>query len=242
MRFLSISLDQSQPILEGNTIRLFARLLQMQEDPKTSANQKLLWKFSETLVPKKKRPGDFNQALMELGSEICNPKSPNCSECPVIKFCPTFVSGLQDQIPASSKKVKYEGIHEAVVLVTRRAGKNREQQILVRQCGPDERWTGLWDFPRFELSGDGDSEKLENSVKSLCGLDVSVRNTEQTLKHAVTRYRITLDVFECEKVSGRLNRRSDSSLRWANSKELESLPMSTTGRKIANQICLGKPV
>lgn len=237
---LSISLDQPQPILEGNTIRLFARLMQMREDPKASANQKLLWQFSESLVPKN-RAGDFNQALMELGSEICSPKSPKCSACPVIKFCPTFVGGLQSEIPASSQKVKYENIHEAVVLVTRQRGKSRECQILVRQCGPDERWTGLWDFPRFELSGERGKETLEGSVKSLCGLDVSVSGSLLTLKHAVTRYRITLDVFDCDKVSGRLNRKTDPSLRWVSLHELQALPMSTTGRKIANGACFGKP-
>jgi len=236
---LSISLDQSLPILEGNTIRLFARLMQMREDPKTSASQKLLWKFSESLVPKN-RAGDFNQALMELGSEICKPKSPKCSECPVIKFCPTFVSGLQTEIPASSKKVKYESLHEAVVLVTRKGGKRREHLILVRQCGPEERWTGLWDFPRFELRNDPSFEKLEQSVKSLCGLDVSVHKTDLKIKHAVTRYRITLEVFECENVTGRLSRKNDPSLRWVNAEELIALPMNTTGRKIADGILHGK--
>ena len=178
---------------------------------------------------------------MELGSEVCTPKAPKCSGCPIIRFCPTFHGQLQDKIPAPSIKMKYESVHEAVILVTRQRG-NQARQILVRKCGPGERWNGLWDYPRFELSKDDPTRNLEQSVKSLCGLDVAVQKTELTLKHAVTRFRITLDVYECEKVSGRLNRKADKSLRWVTAAELGSLPMSTTGRKIADRICFGSEI
>ena len=232
---LSISLDQRLPILEGNTVRLFARLMQLEEDPRISASQKLLWQFSESLVPSK-RAGDFNQALMELGSEVCKPTSPKCSSCPVIKFCPTFVGDLQEQIPANSKKMKYEKIHEAVVLVFR-AAKNQERQFLVRQCGADERWTGLWDFPRFEIGNDDDGAELEQRIKTSTGLSVEVERTKVRLKHAVTRFRITLDVFQSTSVGGRLSRRKEPTLRWLSAEELNTLPMSTTGRKIVDRCC-----
>ena len=236
---LSISLDQQQPILEGNTIRLFARLMKMKDDPKSSASQKELWKFSESLVPRK-RAGDFNQALMELGSEVCTPTSPKCSQCPIIQFCPTFVDGLQDQIPASSKKMKYENIHEAVVLVVRNPKGRRNHEILVRQCGAGERWTGLWDFPRFVIPGSGETQSLEDQVKTMSGLDVSICPTGIQMKHAVTRFRIKLDVYECDSVKGRLSRKNDATLRWVTSDELLSLPMSTTGRKIAERCCVSQ--
>ena len=81
---LSIAQDQRLPILEGNTIRLFARLLAMNSDPRTTENQKRLWEFSESLLPRK-QVGDFNQSLMELGSEICTPRNPNCKICPLMR-------------------------------------------------------------------------------------------------------------------------------------------------------------
>ena len=232
---LSISLDQPLPILEGNTIRLFARLLPMLVDPKTTASQKTLWQFSESLVPKK-RAGDFNQALMELGSEICTPKSPKCSECPIIKFCPTFHDGLQEKIPAPSVKMKYESIHEAVVVVGKNIGTARAK-YLIRLCGAGERWTGLWDFPRFEL-GDRVAESwLPDQIKELCGLNVIVGSASERMKHAVTRFRITLDVFRSVEVSGRLRSKANETFRWASVEELSELPMSSTGRKIADRVC-----
>ena len=233
---LSISLDQRLPILEGNTIRLFARLLAMRADPKTSANQKVLWDFSESIVPRN-RAGDFNQALMELGSQICTPKSPACSECPIIRFCPTFAAGLQESTPANSKKMKYEKIHEAVVLVAKQNQRQKCKRFLVRQCGPDERWTGLWDFPRFKFAAGDMGKQLRSELKSMSGLTVSIEPTEVQLRHAVTRFRITLDVFNGNDPQGRLQRRSDKTLRWATAEQLEALPMSTTGRKIASRCC-----
>lgn len=233
---LSISLDQPHPILEGNTVRLFARLTELRDNPKISASQKQLWKFSESLVPTK-RAGDFNQALMELGSKVCTPKSPKCEDCPVIRFCPTFRNALQDKIPAASTKIKYENLHEAVVLVSKPAGKSK-LKFLVRLCGPNERWTGLWDFPRFEIDSNKNAEvDLEQKLHSQCGLEGQIEPTKVQLKHAVTKYRITLDVYRCEKVQGRLKRTRNETFRWSDSQELAALPMSITGRKIADRCC-----
>jgi len=233
---LSISLDQRLPILEGNTIRLFARLMAMKDDPKTSANQKELWQFSESLLPKK-RCGDFNQALMELGSEICTPKKPRCSDCPVSNDCPTFVRGLQDQIPAASKKMKFEDLHEAVVVV--RKGKTAKTKYLVRQCGPDERWTGLWDFPRYQIAQTSKAKTsdsdLASQLKSQTGLTATVHPTNKRIKHAVTKYRITLDCFVADSPSGRL-KKSQTATQWVTRNELDELPMSATGRKIVDSL------
>ena len=230
---LSISLDQQLPILEGNTIRLFARLLAMPDDPRTTANQKVLWGFAESILPKK-RCGDFNQALMELGSEICTPKKPNCLRCPVSDNCPTFVQGLQAQIPAASKKIKFEDLHEAVVVV--RKGQGTRTRFLVRQCGSDERWSGLWDFPRYKMTDNNDAEAdLSDQLKAQTGLIAIVRPTTKRIKHAVTKYRITLDCFVADLPKGRL-KKNQTATQWLTAKELSDLPMSTTGRKIAEDL------
>ena len=223
---LSISQEQKLPILEGNTIRLLARLMLMKSDPRTTANQNSLWEFSESLLPGK-RVGDFNQALMELGSEVCQPKRPRCDECPVAVLCPTHARGLQSEIPASAKKVAYEDIREAVVIVQRR------NKYLVRLCGPGERWTGLWDFPRFQIDSDHPEEAIARELNELTGLTATLRDSNKTIKHAVTRFRITLNCFIADDIRGRL-KPSGQSLKWTTVAELNELPMSVTGRKIAN--------
>ncbi len=253
---LSISLDQQQPILEGNTIRLFARLMEMKSDPRSTSNQKALWEFSESILPRK-RCGDFNQSLMELGSEICRPKRPQCLICPIRGLCPTAVKGLQESIPVATKKMKYQELNEAIVIV------KRGNKFLVRQCGADERWAGLWDFPRYEIGfpdqSDLQNQKSKGSAKSLAsarlnlvqgagsiessiaktvnretGLVVALEKSSKQLKHAVTKYKIKLDCYVAATVTGRLKK--NSNLRWMTIAQVREAPMSVTGRKIAKWI------
>ena len=238
---LSISQDQQLPILEGNTIRLFARLMEMKADPKTGPNQKALWEFSESLLPKK-RCGDFNQALMEVGNQVCTPKRPKCLICPIHDLCPTAIKGLQEQIPAASKKMKYEDLHEAVLLV------RRKNKFLIRQCGPGERWENLWDFPRFEIETkipkrtkpQGEKlavilEQLTGNLETMTGLKASLAATDIRIKHAVTRFRITLDCFVTESVTGRM-KKMPGETQWVSLSQMSEVPMSMTGRKIADQL------
>ncbi|MEM7455337.1 MAG: A/G-specific adenine glycosylase [Planctomycetota bacterium] len=226
---LSIADDQKLPVLEGNTIRLYSRLIELRENPRTTPNQRLLWEFAGEILPNK-RCGDFNQALMELGARVCKPKNPFCDSCPVKSQCPTYIKGLQKIIPASSKPLKYEDLNEAVTVVARRG------RFLVRQCGEGERWTGLWDFPRFVVSGKRATGQLEKQLKKLTGLNVELEATDLQIKHAVTRFRITLDCFRSASVSGRLKSSAGEAFQWADLETLKGLPMSVTGRKVADQL------
>ena len=223
----SIGWDAREPILEANTIRLFSRLLAYRGDTRKNAGQKLLWEFAARVLPAK-TSGLFNQALMELGSEICTPRGPRCDRCPVRSLCPTFRHGLQEVIPLPKRKTQYEERHEVAVIV------RRGDRVVLRRCGPDERWAGLWDFPRFQAAaphGGSIREQLEQAVADLTGLRVQAGDKLATLKHGVTRFRITLDCYEADCTTGRLLAGAD--LRWVKAAELERLPLSTTGRQLS---------
>ena len=222
---LSISLDQKLPILEANTIRLFARLMAMKIDTTTSAAQKDLWSYSEGLLPNE-RVGDFNQALMDFGRHICKP-TPVCRDCPIQKFCQAYDDGTQNEIPVNKKKMKYVDLNEAIVLIKRR------KNVLLRKCQPGERWAGLWDFPRFDLQLNSPTKSLASDIESTTGLATEVEPLNETIKHAVTRFRIKLECFRATEVKGRLF--SDSGYQWKSRQELNELPLSKTGRKFADQ-------
>jgi A/G-specific adenine glycosylase len=221
----SIAWDARQPILEANTIRLFARLLAYHEDPGHSAAQRQFWEFAERLLPRT-RVGAFNQALMELGSTVCAPRAPRCEQCPVQRLCPTFALGLQSQIPAAAKKTVYESVLEAALVIRRRG------HVLLRRCGPQERWAGLWDFPRFAVRSRGRTFAAEaaRQAAELTGQHVEVGRHLTTIKHGVTRFRITLLCHEAHWLSG--GGEADD-LRWLEPAQLEEYPLSVTGRKIS---------
>ncbi|MGD9645040.1 MAG: A/G-specific adenine glycosylase [Pirellulales bacterium] len=238
---LSIAFDAREPILEANTIRVLSRLLSYRGDPRSAAGQQRLWQAATDWLPRR-RAGAFNQALMELGSEICTPRDPRCDDCPVALLCPTRAAGLQNKIPAPARKPRIEAVHQAAVVVRRRDGR-----LLLTQYRRGQRWAGLWDFPRFQLDGVAEPPVgyLEQQTATLAGRRVTLGERLLTLRHGVTRFRITLDCYTAQ--AGTATRSVASAERstraelapiigWFNPRELAALPMNTTGRKIARAL------
>ena len=222
---LSIAFDRPLPILEANTIRLFSRLIAYRGDTDSTAGRKQLWDFAENILPRV-NSGSFNQALMELGAMVCTPRAPRCDECPLTALCPTRALGLQTKIPASRRKADYEDAHEACVVVW------RDGKVLLRRCRDGERWAGLWDFPRFSLDGSpGVESQLVAGVQRLTGLGIDPDKRMTTIKHGVTRFRITLDCYHAHWREGKITQQE---MRWVRPVGLVKFPLSTTARKISN--------
>jgi len=229
---LSISLGLRFPIVEANTIRLFARLLHVSTEVTATQTQKQFWEFATWILPHK-HLSDFNQALMEVGSLICAPKSPACGKCPLQSLCPTLVSQAFDKIPKPKQKTKFEKIQEVAVVVQHRDG----HRVLLRQCQADQRWAGLWDFPRFECDIKcshaltiSERQKIAEETRDLACVQIDDLIPLTSMKYGVTKYRITLNCY-----SAKLKRdqtAKNPTLHWVSLAELDDYPLSTTGRKI----------
>jgi len=220
---LSIAAGRREPILEANTLRLHARLLDYRGDPTSAAGQRLLWRFAEQALPLRD-PGTLNQALMEIGSQVCLPRVPRCPVCPLASLCAARAAGSQDRVPAGKPKRPFEPLHEAAVAV------RSNGRFLLRQCRADERWAGLWDFPRVPTSDS--SANLARRVQQQTGLAVVLGERFHSLRHGVTRFRITLDCYHARPAPG-ARKPACPSLRWMRAGALEEVPLSSTGRKIA---------
>jgi A/G-specific adenine glycosylase len=226
---LSIAFDRREPILEANTIRLFSRLVGYRGVTSSREGQDVLWSFAREILPQSK-VGDFNQATMELGSKICTPREPKCHECPVAVLCRANAHGWQSKIPATTKKLAYEDAHETCVVVRKRG------RVLLRRCGDSERWAGLWDFPRFPVPREPgrsvDAQVAEN-LEQITGAKIILGDRLTTIKHGVTRFRITLDCYDATWQSGSTSR---DSTRWLAPSQLSEYPLTMTARKIARLI------
>ncbi len=224
----SIAYGARKPILEANTIRLFSRLIAYRGDTASAAGQQRLWQAAEEILPVR-GSGDVNQALMELGSQICTPRAPLCETCPLETLCPTRALGLQAAIPAVRRKQVFEETLEAAVIVVRRGA------VLLRRCQPGERWAGLWDFPRFAIGGNDVrlQSQLSEGVRRLAGIKIDPAEHFFTLRHGVTRFRITLQAYLARCMPARKTFANSQELCWAKPEELEDFPLSTTGRKLA---------
>ena len=244
----SFAFDQPAAIVEANTERLYARLLALREDVRASASQKLLWQFAEELVPEK-RAGDFNQALMDIGSKLCRPMDPDCESCPLQKFCVAFQQGLQKEVPVRKPAVAITPISElAVVLMDR-------ERFLLRRRTESERWAGMWDFARFEISAEesaalplvqkrGRSKSLFSpeglelpefavqKTQSQIGLKPGPVVASMEFSYSVTRYKVQLICFACS--AHRARGKLSDGVQWFSLEELPELPLSMTGRRIAD--------
>jgi A/G-specific adenine glycosylase len=99
----SIAFGRRVPILDANVTRVLLRLDKIESDPRERAVQDQLWHRAEEILPRR-RMGDFNSALMELGALICTPRSPQCLICPVQIHCEALVAGVAERIPAQRKR------------------------------------------------------------------------------------------------------------------------------------------
>ena len=228
---VSFAFDHPAPILEANTLRLYCRLLGFRDDPRSTTGQRLLWSFAEKLVPTKS-PGEFNQALMDLGATICTPTEPHCDDCPVASCCRALAEQTQSEIPTPKRRPEITETREAYVAI------ESSGRFLIYRRPEGQRWAGLWDFPRFEM--DEASTKLNRKTRSHLeqriaadfGSQVSISERLAQFKHSVTRFRITLDCWLAQ-TSGHNELTTTHPTVWITPSEFDNYPFSTTGRQLA---------
>lgn len=242
----SFAYGMPTPIVEANTQRLYARLLGETALITSSSAQKKLWEFADLLVTQASReaegdsrkvnqstrysPGEINQALMELGARICTPNQPKCLLCPLPRFCRAYQTGKQHSTPVLKSRTQAIERHMALLCIC-----NKKSQWLLRQCGPEEHWAGLWDFPRFDVSASSAAQQeIASQFKSRYGKSVAVDGPFKTIRHAVTKYRIHLQCHRGELSNNRISKKSG--LQWFSIDELAKLGMNTTGRKVAKML------
>ena len=226
----SFAFDHRAPIVEANTLRLYCRLIGYGGDPRSRDGQERLWRFAEDILPQK-GSGRLNQALMELGATVCSPRDPDCKSCPIRSYCQANHDGTQASIPQPKPKTVITEITEVSIAV--RMGS----KYLLRKRTSNERWAGLWDFVRFEIEHAASSIDclfVVGSVLERTGLSVIMGPQIDEIKHAVTRYRITLKCIVADRVKGRL--KSNEEWQWVQPSKFDEYPLSVTARQFAERL------
>ncbi|HEX4047714.1 MAG TPA: A/G-specific adenine glycosylase [Elusimicrobiota bacterium] len=169
---LSIAFGKPYPVVDGNVIRVFSRLFGLRGRAKDPAFVKEIWKRAAPLVPKS-APGDWNQALMELGATVCTPESPSCGACPVAGFCVAFGKNIQDELPLPEKRREPTPVRWTCLWIVR-GGK-----LLIWRRSEDERLLkNLWGLP--------EAGRVRAAVGKRLG----------SAAHAITRHALTVELRE----------------------------------------------
>jgi A/G-specific adenine glycosylase len=195
---LSIAFGQPLPVLDGNVKRVLSRLLLLRENGVSVRSANRLWKMATALVPKR-NPGDFNQALMELGAVVCLPKNPLCGACPLKSICKANAEGVQQRYPPVKPRpiTKQIEVSAGVIL--------RSNKVFIQQRLRGGLMGGLWEFPGGKReAGETLEACLQREIREELSVDIRIEEKVMTIRHAYTRFRVTLHVYLCKLVSGRI--------------------------------------
>ena len=172
----SIAFDQPVPAVDGNVIRVVSRLKGIRENVGIPSVRRALDGEAAALVPKE-RPGDFNQAMMDLGAKICVPGTPACEKCPLQSECDAFAAGDAEDLPVLPRKNPPKVLDYAVCLIF------SGERVLMRQR-TEAMLRGLWVFPMLE--GSYPLRQLPAAVKKQTKLAVTEVQSAGEAKHVFT--------------------------------------------------------
>lgn len=217
---LSIAYGAALPVVDGNVRRVLARLLALR-GPRYRTDGPFYNRAEELLD--RDSPGDWNQALMELGATLCTPRKPACPACPLRPRCRARELGIQELLPERRRRREPVAVELAAALVERGGRvllvRRREGRLLGR----------MWELPQTSLESGGLPD-LADDVRHRHGLELVVGALAVRVRHAITFRRIRAEGYRA-----RLRRPPPDDperFRWVRPGELASLPVSSLTRKL----------
>lgn len=226
----SIACGEDEAALDGNIMRVLARLYVVDAPINTPAGKSQLWKLAEDALPPG-QAGDFNQALMDLSAMVCLPRSPRCAVCPLSGSCQAHQQGVTGAFPRRQPK-------PAVPTWTVCAAILREGDTVLLARRPAEGLLGgLWEFPGGKReTGESLEECLKREIREELGIGITVGEEIGIFRHAYTHFRVQLHAFIVEIVRGTPQPLAAPELCWAKIADLETFPMGKIDRLIARQL------
>lgn len=197
----SIAFGLEEALVDGNVQRVLARLFAIDSPIGQAATEKRFWSEAEALVAGS-RPGDYNQALMELGATVCTKGQPQCGECPLRAQCQAHASGREQELPVPRPRRAPKAVHYVAVIASARKAVDQLKPKLWLVRGDGALFGGLWGVPMAEGKGHATAR---GALQEL-GLTGRVgRERLSVVEHVLTHRRMTVEVYRataCEPKDG----------------------------------------
>ena len=228
----SIAFGRRVSVVDGNVARVLCRLFLLRQDPKQPMVRKRLWEIAGSLLPTS-HVGSFNQALMELGSQICLPRKPRCGVCPVRRVCQAKIHNLQSQVPARTPGKKIPSYIVAVGVI------HKKGRILIDKRKPEGLLGGLWEFPGGKKQPrETLVQALVREVREELGIEIRVVEPLLTVDHAYSHFRVRLHAFECTYLGGTPRCLTCVDFKWVYPTMLNRYAFPAANRKIIQTLLL----
>ena len=234
----SIAFGLAEPAVDGNVMRVMARLFEVNYDIGEPKNRKIFQAIMEILIDPE-RPGDFNQALMDLGTDIESAKNPRPDESPIRFFSAAYLHGTYDKYPIKLPKKKPKPLQLQAFVIRNNGGdflleKNLDGRLL----------GGFWSFPIVETDFIGQQldlfEKNTASLKTVSQKALFEKDYQVTpnwtkrefspVKHTFSHQKWTIELIEGMVNSDEVSK--DKELRWVSLDQLQDYPMATPQKKM----------
>ncbi len=189
---LSIAFGRDQVAVDANVERVLSRLFDVEDSPKDTQGKARLAALARDLLP----PGqarDFNQALMVFGALVCAPRAPRCEECPLSGLCLALARGTVELRPALPQAAPVIPIEMGTAVIARRG------RLYVQKRLPRGVWSSLWEFPGGQVEpGETPERAAVREAREETGLVVRPLDKLAVVRHAYTRYRVTMHAYLME--------------------------------------------
>ncbi len=226
----SIAMGRDEIALDGNGLRVIARLVEYSTPINIPISKQEIGDIMRQMLPPG-RAGDFNQAIMDLGSLICTPKNPHCASCPLRSECRAFRQGKPEAYPIKARKAPIP--HYVVVAAVIR----EENRVLIDKRRADGLLGGLWEFPGGKVeTGEDLPGALKREILEELGVSLIVENEIGQYKHAYTHYRVTVHVFNGRIPRGEPRALEADEIRWVDISDLDQFPMGKVDRLISRAL------
>lgn len=221
----SIAFDQPEPVVDGNVARVLARFLGIRENIRESRVSERLWQEAQALVSGP-RPGDLNQALMELGATLCTPRLPACNRCALRRRCEARRLDMANELPVKSRPRPPQSLEATAVWLT------RDRRVLAVRRPSGGLMGGLWELPGGACEAREDPRHaLRRALRGGLGIDPARLERVGHVEHVFTHRKLTLHLFRGHHAGGRVRRRGFDAHQWVAPAALAGLPHGAATRK-----------
>ncbi|MCX7046891.1 MAG: A/G-specific adenine glycosylase [Candidatus Sumerlaeota bacterium] len=228
----SIAFGLPRPCVDGNVLRVVARLLALRGDPRKGKPRARIEQAAADWMDAR-RPGDFNQAMMELGATVCVPDRPDCLHCPLRRSCRACARNVVSTIPPRRPSKTESRI--AVIGVLKERGR-----VLIARRPEGKRFAGMWEFPGGKVEkGETLEAALAREFKEETGLVIMTGEKLAVIKHTYTKFRIALHAFEVHRRSGRPEALAVTEVKWVPLKRLADYAFPAANQRLI-EILKGK--
>ena len=224
----SIAFNIPVSVIDGNVNRIISRHNAYKITP--DKNKKSILEYMDKIIDQN-RPGDFNQAVMDLGRYICKPRNPDCPHCPISSTCVAFKKENQEDYPVKIKKKPIPHYNVAVGIIY------KGSKLLITKRKEDGLLGGLWEFPGGKIEKNETAKKaIQREIKEELSIKIKTKDQIAQVEHKYSHFSVTISAIHCLYVSGDITLNGPTAYKWINFSDLSLYAFPKASIKIFESI------